>query len=41
MIGDAGKNVGEPGVGIDAVDLGGLCRMANYAEQTRFHQSLC
>jgi hypothetical protein len=29
---DAGEDVGEPGLRIDAVELGGLCRTASYAE---------
>jgi len=41
MIVEAGEHIGKPGARIDGVELGGLCRMANYAEQTRFHQSLC
>jgi hypothetical protein len=33
MIGDPGQHIGEPGLGIDAVELGGLCRPPNYAER--------
>jgi hypothetical protein len=38
MFGDAGQDVGEPGLGIDVVELGGLCRAPNYAERVRFPQ---
>jgi hypothetical protein len=38
MSGDAGKNVGEPGLRIDAVHFGRLCRPPNYAEWVRFPQ---
>jgi hypothetical protein len=33
MIGDAAQHVGEPGLRIDIVELGGLCRPPNYAER--------
>ena len=36
MFGDAGQDVGKPGVRIDVVHLGGLCRAPNYAERVRF-----
>ncbi len=39
MICDAGKNGAEVGLGIDAVELGGLCRPANYAERVRYDAS--
>jgi hypothetical protein len=32
MVGDALQNVGEPGLRIDVVHLGCLCRPPNYAE---------
>jgi hypothetical protein len=35
---DAHKHVGEPGLRIDVVELGGLCRPPNYAESGRFPQ---
>jgi hypothetical protein len=38
MLGDARENVGEPGLGIDVIHLGGLCRPPNYAERIRFPQ---
>jgi hypothetical protein len=38
MLGDACENVGEPGLRIDVIHLGGLCRPANYAERVRFPQ---
>jgi len=34
MLGDPGQHVGEPGLWIDAVHLGGLCRGPNYAERS-------
>jgi hypothetical protein len=33
MLGDAGQNVGEPGLWINVVHLGRLCRPPNYAER--------
>jgi hypothetical protein len=33
VIVDAGEDVGEPGLRIDIVELGGLCRLPNYAER--------
>jgi len=33
MIRQAGEHVGEPGLRIDVVELGGLCRPPNYAER--------
>ena len=33
MIGDPGQHVSEPGLRIDAVELGRLCRPPNYAER--------
>jgi hypothetical protein len=32
MIGDAGKDIPQVGFWIEAVELCGLCRLANYAE---------
>ena len=40
MLGDARENVGEPGLRIDVIHLGGLCRPPNYAECARFPQYL-
>ena len=37
-VGDAAEHVGEPGLRIDVVELGGLCRPPNYAERARFPQ---
>ena len=31
-VGDARQDIGQPGLGVDIVELGGLCRTANYAE---------
>ncbi len=36
MVGDASDDVDEPGLGIDAVEAGGLCRLPNYAVRARF-----
>lgn len=30
----SGKHVGEPSLWIDVVELGGLCRLPNYAERS-------
>jgi hypothetical protein len=38
MIGDAGEHVAQIGLGIETVQLGGLCRPPNYAERMRFPQ---
>ena len=38
MFGDALEDVGEPGLRIDIVELGCLCRLPNYAERARFCQ---
>jgi hypothetical protein len=38
MFGDAGKNIRKPCLRIDIVELGGLCRLPNYAERARFPQ---
>jgi hypothetical protein len=38
MGGDAGEDIAQPGLRIDAVHLGGLCRPPNYAESGRFPQ---
>ena len=40
MIGQPCENVGELGVRIDVVELGSLCRPANYAERFRDDASL-
>jgi hypothetical protein len=36
MVGDSPDDVGQIGLGIDAVHLAGLCRAPNYAERARF-----
>jgi hypothetical protein len=36
--GDASKDIREPGLRIDAVHFGRLCRPPNYAEPGRFPQ---
>jgi hypothetical protein len=38
MILQARQDVGEPGLRVDVVELGGLCRPPNYAEWARFPQ---
>jgi hypothetical protein len=38
MIGQPSEHIGEPGAGIDVVELGGLCRPPDYAERARFPQ---
>jgi hypothetical protein len=38
MIGDASEHVAHISFGIEAVELGGLCRPPNYAELGRFPQ---
>jgi len=38
VICDPGEHIGEPRLGINIVEFGGLCRPANYAEQVRFPQ---
>jgi hypothetical protein len=38
MIVQTSKHVGEPCLGINVVELGGLCRPPNYAERARFPQ---
>ena len=40
MVGDAGKDISEPGLRIDTVHLGRLCRPPNYAERVRYGASL-
>jgi hypothetical protein len=41
MILQSCEDIGEPGLRIDVVELGGLCRPPNYAERARFpHDSL-
>jgi hypothetical protein len=32
VIGDPGEHIGDPGLGIDVIELGCLCRHPNYAE---------
>src|SRR2546429_7593403 len=36
MIVQACQHVGEPGLWVDVVELGGLCRPSNYAERSDF-----
>jgi hypothetical protein len=36
MIWESGEHVGEPGARIDVVELGGLCRIPDYAERIQF-----
>ena len=38
MIADAPEDVSQPGLGFEAVELGGLCRPPDYAEWTNFPQ---
>ena len=38
LLGDAGQHVGEPGLRIDVIQFGGLCRPPNYAERGCFPQ---
>jgi len=38
MVGDAADDRSQIGFGIEAVELGGLCRPPNYAERARFPQ---
>jgi hypothetical protein len=38
MIWQPGEHVGEPGLRVDIIELGGLCRPPNYAEWVRFPQ---
>jgi hypothetical protein len=33
VIGDPREHIGEPGLGIDVIELGCLCRHPNYAER--------
>jgi hypothetical protein len=40
MRGDAGENIRQPGLRIDAIHLGRLCRPRNYAERVRYGASL-
>ena len=40
VVGNAPQHVGEPGLRIEVVELGGLCRLPNYAERARFLQGL-
>jgi hypothetical protein len=41
MSGDAGQNIGEPGLRIDAVHFGRLCRPPNYAERFWMRPIVC
>ena len=34
-LGNSRQNISQPGFGIDAIELGSLCRTANYAERCR------
>ena len=36
VLGDPSQDVGEPGLRIDVVHFGRLCRPPNYAERARF-----
>jgi hypothetical protein len=38
VAGDAGEDVSQPGLGIDAIHFARLCRAPNYAERVRFPQ---
>jgi len=38
MVSDPAQHVGKPGARVDVVQLGGLCRLANYAERSGFPQ---
>jgi hypothetical protein len=38
MSGNAGEDIAEPGLRINAVHFGRLCRTPNYAERLRFPQ---
>jgi hypothetical protein len=38
MGGDTGEDISQPSLWIDAIDLGGLCRVPNYAEVAFFPQ---
>jgi hypothetical protein len=38
MILQSRQDVGKPGLRVDVVELGGLCRVLNYAEVVRFPQ---
>jgi hypothetical protein len=40
LISNAGKNVSQPSLRIDVVELGGLCRPPNYAESVVFPRFL-
>jgi len=41
VIGDPGQYVGEPGLWIEVVELGGLCRPPNYAERFWKQAAVC
>jgi hypothetical protein len=38
VIVDPGEHVGKPGLGIDVIEFGRLCRAPNYAERACFPQ---
>jgi hypothetical protein len=40
VIGDPREHIGEPGLRIDVIELGCLCRHPNYAERFWNHPSL-
>jgi hypothetical protein len=40
-VGDAGEDVGEPSLRINVVELGGLCRLPNYAERVWEEAAVC
>jgi len=40
MILQSCQDVGEPGLRVEVVELGGLCRLPNYAERAGFPQHL-
>jgi len=40
MILQARQHIGQPSLGINVVELGGLCRPPNYAEPARYGMSL-
>jgi hypothetical protein len=40
VVGDAREDIGQPGLRIDVVEPGGLCRTTNYAERAHIRQPL-
>jgi hypothetical protein len=38
MVVDPAEHIGEPGFGVDVVELRGLCRTPNYAERRGYSQ---